>query len=324
MRYLIKYSLKRVLQLIPTIFVVVFIVFVVTRVIPGDPASVMLGPQASKEAVAELNEKLGLNDPIIEQFGRYLKGVVKGDLGNSYYFHQPVTKLINDRFPNTLILAVLSIVIGLLIGIPVGVISATKQYSAFDYTSMILALVGISIPIFWLAMMAVLLFSVKLGWLPSVGMGEGSLVDIVKHLVLPALCLATGPTAVFARFTRSSMLDITKQDYVKTARAKGLKEKLVIWKHAFKNALPPIITVAGMQFSQMLSGAVLTETIFSWPGLGKLIVDAIQNRDYTLVQGSVVYIAFVYVIVNLIVDLCYAVLNPKVKASFEGGKGGEK
>lgn len=321
---MIKYSLKRVLQLIPTIFVVVFIVFVVTRVIPGNPASVMLGPQASKEAVEELNEKLGLNDPIIEQFGRYLKGVVKGDLGDSYYFHQPVTKLINDRFPNTLILAVLSIVIGLLIGIPVGVISATKQYSAFDYTSMILALVGISIPIFWLAMMAVLLFSVKLGWLPSVGMGEGSLVDIVKHLVLPALCLATGPTAVFARFTRSSMLDITKQDYVKTARAKGLREKLVIWKHAFKNALPPIITVAGMQFSQMLSGAVLTETIFSWPGLGKLIVDAIQNRDYTLVQGSVVYIAFVYVIVNLIVDLCYAVLNPKVKASFEGGKGGEK
>lgn len=322
---MIKYSLKRILQLIPTIFIVVFIVFVLTRVIPGDPAAVMLGPQASVEAVQELRDNLGLNDPIIEQFGRYLKDVAKGDLGNSYYYNQPVTKLINERFPNTLILAILSIIIGLLIGIPVGVISATKQYSVFDYTSMILALIGISVPIFWLAMMAVLLFSVNLGWLPSVGMGEGSIADIIQHLVLPSLCLATGPTAVFARFTRSSMLDITKQDYIKTARAKGLKEKLVIWKHAFKNALPPIITVAGMQFSQLLSGAVLTETVFSWPGIGKLIVDAIQNRDYTLVQGSVIYVAFIYVIINLIVDICYALLNPKVKASFEGnGEGGGK
>ena len=322
---MIKYSLKRILQLIPTIFIVVFIVFVLTRVIPGDPAAVMLGPQASVEAVQELRDNLGLNDPIIEQFGRYLKDVAKGDLGNSYYYNQPVSKLINERFPNTLILAILSIIIGLLIGIPVGVISATKQYSVFDYTSMILALIGISVPIFWLAMMAVLLFSVNLGWLPSVGMGEGSIVDIIQHLVLPSLCLATGPTAVFARFTRSSMLDITKQDYIKTARAKGLKEKLVIWKHAFKNALPPIITVAGMQFSQLLSGAVLTETVFSWPGIGKLIVDAIQNRDYTLVQGSVIYVAFIYVIINLIVDICYALLNPKVKASFEGnGEGGGK
>lgn len=322
---MIKYSLKRILQLIPTIFIVVFIVFVLTRVIPGDPAAVMLGPQASVEAVQELRDNLGLNDPIIEQFGRYLKDVAKGDLGNSYYYNQPVSKLINERFPNTLILAILSIIIGLLIGIPVGVISATKQYSVFDYTSMILALIGISVPIFWLAMMAVLLFSVNLGWLPSVGMGEGSIADIIQHLVLPSLCLATGPTAVFARFTRSSMLDITKQDYIKTARAKGLKEKLVIWKHAFKNALPPIITVAGMQFSQLLSGAVLTETVFSWPGIGKLIVDAIQNRDYTLVQGSVIYVAFIYVIINLIVDICYALLNPKVKASFEGnGEGGGK
>ncbi len=320
---MIKYSLKRILELIPTVFVVVFIVFVVTRVIPGDPAAVMLGPQASVEAVEELRENLGLNDSIAVQFGRYLKGVVHGDLGKSYYYNQPVTKLISERFPNTLVLAVISIIIGLLIGIPVGVVSATKQYSVFDYISMILALVGISVPIFWLAMMAVLLFSVNLGWLPSVGMGEGSLIDIIKHLILPSLCLATGPTATFARFTRSSMLDITKQDYIKTAHAKGLKEKLVIWRHAFKNALPPIITIAGMQFSSLLSGAVLTETIFSWPGLGKLIVDAIQNRDYTLVQGSVVYMAFVYIIVNLAVDICYAFLNPKVKASFEGNGGGE-
>ena len=183
---MVKYSLKRMLEVIPTIFIVVFIVFVVTRVIPGDPAAVMLGPQASVEAVEELRESLGLNDNIFVQFGRYLKGIIQGDLGKSYYYNQPVTKLISERFPNTLVLAIVSIIIGLLVGIPVGVVSATKQYSAFDYISMILALIGISVPIFWLAMMAVLLFSVNLGWLPSVGMGEGSFIDIVKHLILPS------------------------------------------------------------------------------------------------------------------------------------------
>lgn len=316
-----KYSLKRTLELIPTIFIVLFIVFFVTRVIPGDPAAVMLGPQASVEAVEELREDLGLNDSIPKQFGAYLKGVVRGDLGKSYYYNKPVTELIGNAFPNTLLLATVAIIIGVLVGIPVGVISATKQYSAFDYISMVLALVGISMPLFWLGLMAVLLFSVNLGWLPSTGMGDGSIIDLMKHLVLPSLCLSTGSVATFARFTRSSMLDIIKQDYVKTARAKGLRERLVIWKHSFKNALPPIITVVGMQFSSLLSGAVLTETVFTWPGLGKLIVDAIQNRDYALVQGSVVYIAFVYIILNLIVDICYAFLNPKVKASFIGNGG---
>lgn len=316
--------MKRILELIPTIFVVVFIVFVVTRVIPGDPAAVMLGPQASVEAVEQLRESLGLNDSIIKQFITYLKGVLHGDLGQSYYYNKPVTELIGGAFPNTLILAVASIIIGIIIGVPIGVISATKQYSVFDYASMVMALVGISVPIFWLGLMAVLLFSVNLGWLPSVGMGDGTFGDLIKHLILPALCLSTGSTATFARFTRSSMLDITKQDYVKTARAKGLRDRLVIWKHCFKNALPPIITVIGMQFSSLLTGAVLTETVFSWPGLGKLIVDAITNRDYTLVQGSVVYIAFVYIILNLLVDIFYAILNPKVRASFEGNGGDSK
>lgn len=301
-----------------------FIVFVVTRVIHGDPAAVMLGPQASVEAVEQLRESLGLNDSIFKQFISYLKGVLRGDLGQSYYYNKPVTELIGDAFPNTLILAVASIIIGIIVGVPIGVISATKQYSVFDYISMVMALIGISVPIFWLGLMAVLLFSVNLGWLPSVGMGDGTFVDLIRHLILPALCLSTGSIATLARFTRSSMLDITKQDYIKTARAKGLRESLVIWKHSFKNALPPIITVVGMQFSSLLTGAVLTETVFSWPGLGKLIVDAITNRDYTLVQGSVIYIAFVYIILNLLVDICYAVLNPKVKASFEGNGGDSK
>lgn len=320
---MLRFILKRILQIIPTLFVVVFIVFVITRIIPGDPAAVMLGPQATVEAINELREELGLNDSIIKQFGYYLKDILKGDLGKSYYYNESVMKLIAEHFPNTLILALTSIIIGLIVGIPVGVISATKQYSAFDYISMVIALIGISMPIFWLGMMLVLLFSVNLRWLPSVGMGYGGFVDAVKHLILPSICLATGPTAVFARFTRSSMLDIIKEDYVKTARAKGLKENIVVWKHAFKNALPPIITIVGMRFSAALSGAVLTETIFSWPGLGKLIVDSIQNRDYTLVQGSVIYLAFIYMFVNLIVDIGYGLLNPKVKASLQGIEGGE-
>lgn len=320
---MLKYVLKRIPQLIPTIFIVLFIVFFVTRMIPGDPASLMLGPQASVESVQLLRQGLGLNDSIPKQFVRYLGQVARGDLGKSYNYNQPVVKLINQMFPNTFILAIAGMLIGIFLGIPIGVISSTHQYSFFDYISMVIALMGISIPVFWLGLMMVLLFSVKLGWLPAMGMGSGGILSLLQHMVLPSLCIATGPTATFARFTRSSMLDIVKQDYVKSARAKGLKERVVVWRHIFKNALPPILTVTGTQFSGLLSGAVFTETIFSWPGIGKLIYDAIQSRDYNLVQGCVVYMAFIYIAVNLLVDIGYALLNPKVRASFEGAKGGE-
>ena len=321
---MLKYTLKRLIQLIPTLFIVVLIVFIITRVIPGDPAAVMLGPQASVEDVESLREELGLNDSILTQLGGYLKGLMKGDLGVSYYYNEPVSDIIGERFPATFVLSAASMLISLLIGIPIGVISATKQYSKFDYITMILALVGISMPVFWLALMLVLIFSVNLGWLPSVGMGTGGFIDAIKHLILPAFSLAVISAGVFARFTRSSMLDIIKEDYIKTAHAKGLKQKVVIWKHAFKNALPPIITIVGIQFSSLLSGAILTETIFSWPGMGKLIVDAIEKRDYSLVQGGVIFVAFVYVIINLAVDLSYALLNPKVRAGFEGTSEGRK
>ena len=319
-----KYTLKRLVQLIPTLFIVVLIVFIITRVIPGDPAAVMLGPQASVEDVESLREELGLNESIWTQLGSYLKGLLKGDLGDSYYYNEPVSDIIAERFPATFILSVSSMLISLLVGIPIGVISATKQYSKFDYITMILALIGISMPVFWLALMLVLIFSVNLGWLPSVGMGSEGFVDIIKHLILPSISLAVISAGVFARFTRSSMLDIIKEDYIKTANAKGLKQKVVVWKHAFKNALPPIITIVGIQFSSLLSGAILTETIFSWPGMGKLIVDAIEKRDYSLVQGGVIFVAFVYVIINLAVDLSYALLNPKVRAGFEGTSEGRK
>lgn len=315
--------LRRMIQLIPILFIVITFIFVITRMIPGDPAAVMLGPQAPVEAVEELREELGLNKSIPEQFFTYIKGVLKGDFGKSYYYNEPVTQLIMEKFPTTLLLSIVSIILALLIGVPIGIISATKQYSIFDYVSMILALVGVSIPIFWLGLMMVLVFSVNLGWLPSIGMGslDKGLWDVISHLILPSICLATIPAATFARITRSSMLEIVKQEYIKALRAKGLKEKLVIWKHALKNALPPIVTVLGLQVSYMLSGAILTETIFSLPGMGKLIVDAIGNRDYALIQSTVLFIAIIYVFINLLVDIAYLYLNPKV--SYETGKGGE-
>lgn len=320
---MLKTILKRILQIIPILFIVVTIIFVITRMIPGDPAAVMLGPQAPVEAVNDLREELGLNKSISQQYFMYLKDILKGDLGRSYYYNESVVKLIAEKFPNTLSLSLVAIIIALIIGVPVGIISATKQYSFFDYISMIAALVGVSMPIFWLGLMMVLVFSVKLAWLPSIGMGsiDNGLWDLVSHYILPSICLATIPAATFARITRSSMLEIIKQDYIKALRSKGLKEKIVVWKHALKNALPPIITVVGLQMSSLLAGAILTETIFSWPGMGKLIVDAISNRDYALIQSTVLFVALIYVVINLIVDIAYLYLNPKV--SYEAGKGGE-
>lgn len=320
---MVKTILQRILQLIPILLIVSTIIFVLTRIIPGDPAVTMLGPQAPVEAVEELREELGLNKSIGEQYLLYLKNVLKGDFGKSYAYNEPVTKLIIERFPNTLILTVISLFLAIIIAIPIGIISATKQYSIFDYVSMIGALVGVSMPIFWLGLMLVLVFSVNLSWLPSIGMGsmDKGLWDVVSHLILPSICLATIPAATFARITRSSMLDVVKQDYIKSLRSKGLKERAVIWKHALKNALPPIITVIGLQVSTSLSGAILTETIFGWPGMGRMIVDAIENRDYALIQGTVLFIAFLFVFINLVVDIVYLYVNPKV--SYEGKKGGE-
>lgn len=319
---MVKTIFQRILQLIPILFIVSTIIFVITRMIPGDPAVTMLGPQAPVEAVETLREELGLNKSIVEQYLIYLKDLLHGDFGKSYAYNEPVIKLILERFPNTLILTVISMLLAMVISIPIGIISATRQYSIFDYVSMIGALIGVSMPIFWLGLMLVLVFSVNLEWLPSIGMGsmDKGLWDVIKHLILPCVCLATIPAATFARITRSSMLDIIKQDYIKSLRSKGLKERIVIWKHAFKNALPPILTVIGLQISTSLSGAILTETIFSWPGMGRMIVAAIENRDYMLIQGSILFIAFLFVFINLIVDILYLYVNPKV--SYDGEKGG--
>ncbi len=319
---MIKTIFQRIIQLIPILLIVATIVFVITRMIPGNPAATILGPQAPKEAVDALTIELGLDKSMPEQYIKYMSDVIRGDFGKSYHYNQSVMELIIERFPNTVILAVISLVLATIVAIPIGIISATKQYSIFDYVSMIFALVGVSMPIFWLGLMLVLIFSVNLGWLPSFGMGsiENGIWDVVSHLILPCICLATIPAATFARITRSSMLDVIKQDYIKSLQSKGLKDRVVIWKHGLKNALPPIVTVMGLQISVSLAGAILTETIFSWPGMGRMIVDAIENRDYALIQGTVLFIAFLFVFVNLVIDIIYLYINPKI--NYSGDRGG--
>jgi peptide/nickel transport system permease protein len=319
---MLKTFLGRLFQIIPTLLVVVSLTFIITRMIPGNPAATILGPQASVEEIEKLSEELGLNDSIWNQYINYLGDLLKGDFGTSYSYNQPVAKLIIDRIPNTLLISLSSIILAIIIGIPIGIISAIKQYTLFDYISMILALVGVSMPIFWLGLMLVLLFSVNLGWLPSLGMGsiENGLWDVISHMVLPVVCLSTIPTATFARITRSSMLEVINAEYIKSLRAGGLKERVVIYKHALKNALPPIVTVLGMQLASSFTGAILTETIFSWPGMGTLIVGAIENRDYVLIQGAVLLTASAFVFINLLVDVVYLIINPKV--DYNSARGG--
>lgn len=319
---MLKLILKRIGQSIITLFLVITFTFVLTRMIPGNPARTMLGPQASAEDVEKLEKELGLDKSKGEQYVMYMKQILKGDFGRSYSYNKDVVDLIAERVPNTLIITLTSLLIALVLGMIVGIVSAVKQYSILDYIFMVLALVGVSMPIFWLGLMLVLVFSVNLGWLPALGMGSmaNGLWDVISHMILPCFCLATIPMATFARITRSSMLDVVNSDSVKALRARGLKEGVVIWKHALKNALPPIVTVLGLQLASAFTGAILTESIFSWPGMGTMIVSAIDNRDYSLIQGVVLFIAVVFVVINLIVDIVYTLINPKV--SYEGGNGG--
>ena len=314
-----KTILKRVLQIIPVLFVVVTFTFMLTRMIPGDPATMMLGPQASPDAIALMKEKLGLNKPMLQQYIDYFLGIFQGDFGYSYSYSSSVMPLIMGKIPATLSITLTGLILALLVGVPIGVESAVKQNTPFDYIFMVLALVGVSMPIFWLGLMLVLQFSVNLGWLPAMGMGSiaNGAWDVVSHMILPCFCLATIPAATFARITRSSMLETINSDYVKSLRARGVKESLIIWKHAFKNALPPILTVLGLQLAYCFSGAVLTESIFSWPGMGTLIVNAVNSRDYSLIQGVVLFSAIAFVFINLVVDIIYMFINPRV--NYEGG-----
>ncbi|MCI6261329.1 ABC transporter permease [Pyramidobacter sp. SM-530-WT-4B] len=314
---MLKYVIRRLLTLIPVIVGVTFIVFFILNLSPGDPAAIILGEQATEEALAMKREELHLNDPLLKRYGRYMWDMLHGDLGLSYKNSISVWDQVIGRFPNTCVLAVAGIMVALLIGIPVGIISAKKQYSLIDNVSMVFALIGVAMPNFWFGLLAVIVFSLTLGWLPSQGMGEG-LVPLLRSIVLPALTLGTGCAATVTRMTRSSMLEVIRQDYISTARAKGLDEKTITCRHMLRNALIPIITATGLQFGSLLGGAMLTETIFSWPGLGRLMVDAIKSKDIPLVLGSIIFMATTFSIVNLVVDIVYAFVDPRIKSQYRG------
>ena len=306
-----KYIARRILFLLPVLVGVSFIVFSLLYITHGDPARMVLGDQATEEAVQEFRNKEGLNDPFLVQYGRYVYKALQGDIGRSYMTRRPVSDEILSAFPSTIKLAALSMVIAILLGIPFGIISAIRQYSLFDSVTMIFAMVGLSMPVFWLGILLILFFSVQLRWLPSSGF------DSLAAMILPSITLAAQSVAIVTRMTRSSMLEVVRQDYIRTARAKGQKESVVIWRHALGNALIPVVTVVGLQFGHLLGGAVLTESIFSIPGVGRLMVEAIKMRDYPLVQGGVLYIAIAFSLVNLLVDLVYAWVDPRIKAQYK-------
>lgn len=309
---MVKYILKRLLYLIPVLLGVCFIVFTLLYLTPGDMARNALGPSASEAAVQALREEMGLNDPFIVQFGRYLKNLVfHFDLGYSYITRSNVTDEIMARAGSTLILATTAILFAVIIGIPVGIISAIKQYSIFDNVTMIFALIGISMPVFWLGLLLILLFSVKLNIFPSSG------YSTPLHLFLPMIALGAQSVSVIARMTRSSMLEVIRKDYILTAKAKGQRRGKIITEHALKNALIPIITITGTQFGQLMGGALMTEVIFSIPGIGRLMVDSIMKRDMPMVLGCVLFVAVTFSLVNLIVDILYTYVDPRLKTQYE-------
>ena len=312
---MLKMMLKRFLQTIPTLFIVVTITFCLTRMLPGDPAVAILGIEAKQEDIEAMRAKMNLDKSLPEQYQLYITGLVKGDFGYSYSYRQDVFQLIMSRIPNTLSLTLVALVFAFLIGTTVGIAAAIKQNTWFDYVFMVLALVGVSMPIFWMALMLVLQFSVKMNLLPVMGMGDWSkgFGDVVSHMVLPGFCLATIPMATFARTTRSSMIETLSSDYIRCLRARGIREWKVIMIHGLKNSLPPLVTVLGLQIASTFTGAIITEGIFSWPGMGTMINTAINNRDESLIQGTEQLSAIMFVFCNMLVDMAYLVLNPKVK-----------
>lgn len=302
-----SYVVKRLLQMIPTLIGVSILTFLMIHAVPGDPARMIAGPEASTEEVAVVRESLGLDQPLYVQYGKYVSNLLQGDLGTSLRSERPVLDEILGRFPSTITLTIMAIVVMVVIGLFAGIFSATRPNSLIDNATMMISLFGISLPVFWLGLMLILLFAYYLNLLPSGGN------DGFRHFILPAIALGLSSSAILARLTRSSMLEVINQDFVRTARAKGVREKLVIYKHTLKNAMIPIITIIGLEFGTLLGGAVLTETVFSINGLGRFIIQSIQFRDYPSIQGSILFVAAIFVIVNLIVDLCYGLVDPRVK-----------
>ena len=314
---MVKMILKRFLQTIPTLLIVVTITFCLTRMLPGDPAVAILGVEASAEDIAAMRAEMNLDKSLPEQYMLYLQGLVQGDFGYSYSYREDVLPLVLARIPNTLPLTLVALVFATIVGTTVGIVAAIKQNTLFDYFFMVLALIGVSMPIFWMALMLVLQFSVRMGLLPVMGMGDikNGIGDVISHLLLPGFCLATTPMATFARTTRSSMIETLSSDYIRCLRARGVREWKVIGMHGLKNALPPLVTVLGLQLAHTFTGAIITEGIFSWPGMGTMINTAINNRDYSLIQGTVLFSAIMFIFCNMLVDVAYMLLNPKVKGA---------
>jgi len=311
---MIAMIIRRFFQLVFLLLGISFLVFSSMHIAPGDPASMIGGPTATESDLEAIRDDLGLNDPFLTQYGRYLGNVVQGDLGFSYQNRQPVTEAIAIRFPNTLKLAIASMIVAIFIGIFAGLISALKHNSWLDVTSTTFALGGISIPNFWLGSILILVFSVYLQWLPVGGLSDPWwTIEGMKQLVLPAITLGTAEAAMIARMTRSSMLEVVRADYVRTARAKGVKERKVIWIHTLKNAMIPVVTVIGLNFGGLLGGTIITEKVFAINGVGRLMVDSIAARDFPMVQGSVLLVATIFVVVNLIVDIVYSYIDPRIK-----------
>ena len=301
-------------MLLPVLIGISIVVFLVMHIAPGDPAEILAGPTASASDIAALRAKLGLDDPVWVQYWRFVSGILRGDLGESVQSGESVTEMLGTRFPNTLALSVAAMIVASLIGLSAGIVSAVKKGSVFDSLSMIGALLGISLPSFWLGLMFMLVFAVRLRWLPVAGYnGEWWTLLGVKQLVLPAVTLGIGTSALIARITRSSILEVMKEDYIRTARAKGLSQFITIGKHVLRNAMVPVITVMGLNFGGLLGGTVVTESVFAINGVGRMMVRAITSRDFPVVQGAVLLVATTFVLINLLVDLTYALLDPRIR-----------
>jgi peptide/nickel transport system permease protein len=332
-----RYIFRRLLNLIPVLFGITLLVFIFLHLIPGDPAVALLGDRASPDQVEALRERLGLNQPLPVQYFAFLGNLLRLDFGTSIISGVPIIEEISIRWPATFELSLAAMLIAVILGIPVGVLAAVRKNSAVDNLAMSGSLVGVSIPVYWLGLLLVYIFAVNVSWLPPSGrlsidagfsfqpitgfyvldallqLDFQALQDVLSHLVLPAITLSTIPLAILARITRSAMLEVLSQDYIRTARAKGQLERWVIFKHALKNALLPVVTIIGLQFGTLLGGAILTETIFSWPGIGSWIYEGILARDYPVVQGGVFFVAIAFVLINLLVDLSYALLDPRIQ-----------
>ncbi|MEG1997828.1 MAG: ABC transporter permease [Clostridiales bacterium] len=313
---MLVYITRRIMLLIPVLIVVAVLAFVMTNVMPGDPVTMILGNFALQEDIDLMREQLGLDQPFAVRFLIWGQDVLHGDLGDSIFLHEPVTTAIVNRMEPTVLLALIGQSIGILIGVPLGILAAINHRTIIDQLAIFIALLGISIPGFWLCLVCILVFSVKLGIFPAFGyesIASAGLLGALRYVTMPGVIIGFGQSAMIARMTRSAMLDVMQQDYIRTARSKGLREEVVVWQHALKNAMIPVVTVIGFSMASLLSGTWIAESIFAIPGTGNLAITAIMRRDYPIIQGSMIFVALIYVIINLLVDISYALINPRIK-----------